>query len=484
MALEQQEKEGTLRDAAKAFECSIIPALNPRDAVLDLGTGKGHTALALARHFAQVTSIDIEPETIKRADVAAHPSNVRFACMDAHRLEFADASFDAVTCRAAIHHYNDGVHVMEEVRRVLRPGGASVVMDFCFSDTAKRALTPMSKLRETDFARYYTFLEYCELLEKAGLVIDRIWTYSLPRKVAEWMSGIPADFQDRFLSALSSLDERVRAELRLSGAGRDSTMTYRIVEILARKRDAGASTVTPFGGEDERDQAHRMAATLFERAVLADLPSEGAALDLRAWPPYTTLAMARRFDSVHAIDRDGTQLTALEAKIKQAGVQNVECSCGDPHSLRFSDGSFDAVACRAALQYSSSPERMLAEAYRLLKPGGALAFMDFCVSDSAKTSLGLLSRIREEDFVRYYTFHDCCNLLEEAGFVIDSVRTYSLARSVRNWAAVAPESVRDRLADALLSLDAKTLADLGVDLHDTEPAIQYRIIEIVAFKRT
>lgn len=482
MATEQQGKESALGNAAVIFERDIVPALGPGDAVLDLGTGKGHTAAALATHFRTVTSIDIEPETTRRADRAKHPSNVQFACMDAHRLEFADASFDAVTCRAAIHHYGDAGRVVEEVCRVLRPGGAFIVMDFCFSDTAKCALTPLSKLREVDFARYYTFHDYCELLEKAGLVIDRIWTYSLPRRVSEWMSAIPTDLQDRFLSAVFSLDRRVKAELRLSGVGREATMTYRIVEVLARRNGEAEVEASAMDSEAERDGAHRRAARFFEQSVLTELPAEGAALDLRAWPPYTTLALARRFDSVHAIDRDGARLGAAEAEVRQAGVQNAEFSSGNPHDLRFNDGSFNLVACRAALQHSSRPDRMLAEAYRVLKPGGALACMDFCVSDSAKTALGLLSRVREEDHVRYYTFHDYCEMLEGAGFAIHSLRTYTLSRKVRNWAAAAPEPVRTRLENALLSLDAQTLSDLSINTRRSEPAIRYRIVEIIGKK--
>jgi len=90
--------------------------------VLDIGTGGGEILLGMAAHFRSGIGIDLDPEMIEQANRNLHEGRapyVRFMIMDAHDLQFADATFDAVLNR----HCN--VDVMETAR-VLRSGGVFV----------------------------------------------------------------------------------------------------------------------------------------------------------------------------------------------------------------------------------------------------------------------------------------------------------------------------------------------------------------------
>src|SRR5207253_8133971 len=94
------------------------------DLVLDVATGTGNTAFALAPHVRRVIGVDITREMLDEARrVAAERDivNVDWAMGDAVRLPFQDETFDLYTVRAAPHHFSDIPAFLDEAFRVLRP---------------------------------------------------------------------------------------------------------------------------------------------------------------------------------------------------------------------------------------------------------------------------------------------------------------------------------------------------------------------------
>src|SRR5438552_9494817 len=76
--------------------------------VLDIATGGGHTALAVAPYVAQVMVTDLTPRMLEKARdfiLAQGITNARFQVADAEQLPFAASTFDRVTCRIAPHHF-------------------------------------------------------------------------------------------------------------------------------------------------------------------------------------------------------------------------------------------------------------------------------------------------------------------------------------------------------------------------------------------
>ncbi len=90
--------------------------------VLEIGCGTGCDLLQFAKHGAVATGVDITREHIglarKRVGRLAH---VLFA--DATQLPFDTASFDYVYSHGVLHHLDQPRHMVEEIFRVLRPGG-------------------------------------------------------------------------------------------------------------------------------------------------------------------------------------------------------------------------------------------------------------------------------------------------------------------------------------------------------------------------
>src|SRR5262249_14324580 len=99
---------------------------------LDVATGGGHVAYAVAPHVGRVWEPDIAQEMLDLVKAEAQKrglSNIRTAYAKAEGLPFEDHSFDLVTCRIAPHHFDSIPEFLGEVHRVLKPNGLFALVD-------------------------------------------------------------------------------------------------------------------------------------------------------------------------------------------------------------------------------------------------------------------------------------------------------------------------------------------------------------------
>ena len=124
--------------AAGADLETVVRFLNP-DAdmrVLDVATGPGHTAMAIAPFVRTVIAADFTVPMLVQTNVLAAErghTNLFTAATDAERLAFRAHAFDAVTCRIAAHHFHDPMKFLAELRGVLKPGGCGTLSWRCSS---------------------------------------------------------------------------------------------------------------------------------------------------------------------------------------------------------------------------------------------------------------------------------------------------------------------------------------------------------------
>lgn len=116
----------------RVWKRRLVAAAAPRsgDVALDLCCGTGDVAFALAARGAIVTGIDFSPAMLAVARRRPGCPPVTFLQGDAMALPVADASVDVVTVAYGLRNVADVGRALLEWRRVLRPGGRLVVLEF------------------------------------------------------------------------------------------------------------------------------------------------------------------------------------------------------------------------------------------------------------------------------------------------------------------------------------------------------------------
>jgi len=122
----------------RSWRCELVRAcrLTPESKVLDLASGTGDVAFAIANqgHPAEVIATDFVPEMLAVAEkkAAQNPPAVpvSFSVADAQDLPFEDSSFDVVTVAFGVRNFPERERNFAEVLRVLKPAGRYIILEF------------------------------------------------------------------------------------------------------------------------------------------------------------------------------------------------------------------------------------------------------------------------------------------------------------------------------------------------------------------
>jgi SAM-dependent methyltransferase len=156
----------------------------PEDRILDVGTGSGLVALRAATLVAKgkVVGIDHSSGMLKQASAKVHErglgDTVSFRLMDAEELDFPNQSFDKVISLFALLHFPEPLRALQEIHRVLRPGGRVVIgvgsgpSLLSWSGMARSAVR-MSDLIAAARGRLLTAPHFLErLMAERGMALD------------------------------------------------------------------------------------------------------------------------------------------------------------------------------------------------------------------------------------------------------------------------------------------------------------------------
>jgi ubiquinone/menaquinone biosynthesis C-methylase UbiE len=143
---------------------------------VDVGTGAGALALALAPLVREVVGVDVVPELLERArERAAALGNVQFVEGDGTALPFPDFSFDLAGTMRTLHHVHRPELVVAELARVTRPGGHVLVIDQIAPVDPLEALVldRFERARDPGHERLLPDLDLRHLFEANRLVLLR-----------------------------------------------------------------------------------------------------------------------------------------------------------------------------------------------------------------------------------------------------------------------------------------------------------------------
>lgn len=191
----------------------------PGDLALDVATGTGHVALALAPYVRRVYGLDLTREMLDQARglmVERGITNAEWVIGDALRMPFADETFDLFTVRAAPHHFTDIDLFLREAYRVLRPGRHAVFVDCAPPMPARDLLHVIEKRRDPSHVRSLTVDEWVDRIEAAGFEVGSARARELDFDFEDWMSNmaVPAPLVAELAAVLESSEGEARKQLR------------------------------------------------------------------------------------------------------------------------------------------------------------------------------------------------------------------------------------------------------------------------------
>ena len=165
----------------------------PDTTILDVACGPGIVTAALAAKARAVVAFDLTPEMLLQARdrcAKAGLTNVTFEQGNATALPFADNSFDGVVTRLSVHHFDVPQLVLNEMFRVLKPGGKFVLADVVSSeDSGESELhNAIEVLRDPSHVRMLPATELTSMITAAGFVIGTQTAWDQQRKFEEWAS--------------------------------------------------------------------------------------------------------------------------------------------------------------------------------------------------------------------------------------------------------------------------------------------------------
>ena len=208
------ESVGLARAVRRMIDVIVAPAgIRPDHRIVDAGCGSGGTAIHLARrHECTVSGVNISREQLRLAEKNARDAGlddrVSFAYADcSQHLPFPDDSTDLIVNIESACHYSDRSRFLQEVRRILKPGGRIAASDWM----ARDGLQPGQREKHIEplcVAWTLHSLEsrstYAERLRDAGLAVVQIKGFD--GKDADNISILEYSYQQLTMSGAGRMD--------------------------------------------------------------------------------------------------------------------------------------------------------------------------------------------------------------------------------------------------------------------------------------
>ncbi|MGB1557404.1 MAG: ArsR/SmtB family transcription factor [Oceanococcaceae bacterium] len=242
------------------------------------------------------------------------------------------------------------------------------------SDTAEllRVLAEPTRLRLALVLSRYS-LTVAELTELTGLAQSRVSSHlarmrrlNLLQEVRQGASSLQAlrsNLQGPARDLLPMLQQHV--------AGEAMQRDWEAAQALIDRRERHPGWAARVAGEMEKHYSPGRGWEVMTRALVPMLQL-GSVLDIAAGDGVIAELLFPHAQAVTCVEIDPTVAQAGRRRLQRAGASNALYLQADMHALPFAGGSFDSVLLLNALTYSAEPDQVVAEAARMLRPGGQL----------------------------------------------------------------------------------------------------------------
>lgn len=200
--IDEMMKLGGIDKLASSLSSSSTNSSTDEVKVLDVGCGVGGTSRYLAKKLgsrASVTGITLSPNQVKRATelaVEQDVNNAQFTVMNALDMEFDDNTFDVVWACESGEHMPDKEAYINEMMRVLKPGGKFVMATWCQRDDREVPFDDKDKkdlrfLYEEWTHPYFISIEKYKEIIDATTVMNEVTTEDWnTQTIASWRHSV------------------------------------------------------------------------------------------------------------------------------------------------------------------------------------------------------------------------------------------------------------------------------------------------------
>ncbi|SDZ56100.1 Ubiquinone/menaquinone biosynthesis C-methylase UbiE [Evansella caseinilytica] len=210
------------RKGADLQQLVAITDMTGCEQALDIATGGGHTANAIAPHVREVVALDVTPQMLAEAEKFVRSQgndNVRFVEGEAGELPFSAGAFDLVTCRIAAHHFPDVERFLAEVHRVLKDGGQFLLDDNTAPEVEAYDIfyNAVEKRRDYSHQRAYKKSEWVRMLERSGFCLLELHRFDKRFIFDNWCRrmNVTGKEKDSLNKLMLMTDEKLQRHFKL-----------------------------------------------------------------------------------------------------------------------------------------------------------------------------------------------------------------------------------------------------------------------------